>query len=158
MREPSTTSWALYERDDTRVYWATRTFRGERQRKSTRQVDRALAEAVVLEWNREAVDPLYKASKAVTVGAAVTNFLGSVAQRVAPATLSAYTGQAGHLVRVFGENERLLPSRRRRSTTARSAGPTSSSARCMLTGTPARHVAVDGRAARLRVTIRRRRN
>lgn len=108
MRELSTTPWALYERDDTRVFWASRTFHGKRERATTRQVDRELAEAVVREWNREAIDPVYKASKEVTVGTAVMNFLEKVAQRVSPATVSAYKGQAGHLVRVFGEHERLL--------------------------------------------------
>jgi integrase len=108
MREPRSTPWTLYEREDSHIHQAERTARGKRLRQTTGHTDKKLALLVIERWNREDADPVYKASTQTTVGAAVLRFLEEVARRVRPATLSAYRGQCGHLVRVFGKDSPLV--------------------------------------------------
>lgn len=92
----------LYRRGD--IYWT----RIQGRRVSTGCRDRHAALLRARELEREAADPVYAASKAISLGSAVTRTLAAIrARNVAGGTLSMYEQKLGHLVRILGADTPL---------------------------------------------------
>jgi hypothetical protein len=88
---------------------------GNRQTRSTRQLDKRAAAATLREWERRAADPTYAASHQTTLEEALRGVLRDRKLKGrAEGTLDCYRVKAGHLTRILGEQLRL------REVTARS--------------------------------------
>ncbi len=88
--------FSLYKRG--RVWWAY--IDGER--KSTRQTDKAAADAVCREWERRAADPTYAAACETVLADAIPVMIGELRRRGrAGPTLGIHREKGGHLVRLL---------------------------------------------------------
>jgi integrase len=84
---------------------------GKRVTRTTKCRDRAAAEAVVRQWERDAADPDHAAARTATLTGALQLLLQVddeevLAGRRSPDTVAFHKGKAGHLVRVFETDER----------------------------------------------------
>jgi len=84
---------------------------GRRVTRTTRCRDRAAAERVARQWERDAADPDHAAARTATLTSALQLLLRLDEEEVAagrrsPDTVDFHRSKAGHLVRVFETNER----------------------------------------------------
>jgi integrase len=84
---------------------------GQRVFRSTRCRDRAAAEAVVRQWERDAADPAHAAARTATVTMALQRLLALDEEEVragrrSPDTVDFHRTKAGHLVRIFETSEK----------------------------------------------------
>lgn len=98
----TTREWRLYERGDSKYYYARRVCEGEDERKSTGFSNRKDAEDVIRRWNRLAADPTNATAQTATLEGAVTRALLLVRRDRSPATFRSYSEKGGHLLRILG--------------------------------------------------------
>jgi integrase len=99
--------WSLRKRG--RFYWANRTIKGVRERRSTECTDRKAAELVIQRWEREDADPRHRAAYKTTLRTALDRMMvdRETVKNVSPSTLSMYEQKASHVARILGADAPL---------------------------------------------------
>lgn len=100
----------LFRRATSPVWYGSYYTGGKRVTRSTQQLDKRAAAAVLREWERRASDPAHAAAHETTLGDALQNLMRDrVLRGRAEGTLDCYRVKGGHVTRILGED---LPLRR----------------------------------------------
>jgi integrase/recombinase XerD len=100
-------AWTLRKRG--RVYWANRTVKGVRERRTTECTDRKAAELVIQRWEREDADPRHRAAYQTTLRSALDRLITDreTVRSRAKGTVQMYVDKASHVARVLGAETAL---------------------------------------------------
>lgn len=100
-------AWTLRKRG--RIWWASKTVDGARERKSTKCSDKRAAELVVARWERLDADPRHRAAHETTLETCLGWLIAdrkNVRDRAA-GTIKMYTQKAAHVLRILGRETPL---------------------------------------------------